>query len=143
MSNNDYEDDYDRDVDENPMERGKWISAIIALAGLWLVVEAIWFDLVAANFWNDVVVGGLLILLGGYNYYRRTNDELGSTGASAVSGLLGLWLVVSPWVYGAGFSEVAVVGGVWNDIIIGLIVLVLAAFSVYEARDTDRAVTTG
>lgn len=144
MSDNQYDraDDVDRDVDRNPMERGKWVSAIIALAGLWLVVEALWFDILPANFWNDVVVGGLLIALGSYNFYRRTNEKLGSTAAAAVSALLGLWLVVSPWVYGDGAVNLATVGGFWNDIIVGLIVFALGAYSVYETRDTDVATTT-
>lgn len=143
MSNEYDTAEYD-EVDENPGERGKWVSAIIGLAGVWLLIESVWFELLAANFWNDVVVGVLLVALGGYNYYRRSNDELASTAAAAVSALLGLWLVVSPWVYGVdvGTFEVATAAGFWNDVIVGLVVLVAGAYSVYESRDRDVAVAT-
>lgn len=143
MSNEYDTTEYD-EVDENPGERGKWISGIIGLAGVWLLIEAFWFELLPANFWNDVVVGVLLIALGGYNYYRRSNEELANTAAAALSALLGLWLVVSPWVYGVeiGGAELATQMGFWNDVVVGLIVLVLGAYSVYEARDRDVAVAT-
>lgn len=144
MSNEYDSTEYD-EVDENPAERGKWVSGLIGLAGVWLLIESFWFGLVPANFWNDVVVGVLLIALGGYNYYRRSNEELASTAAAALAALLGLWLVVSPWVYGAeiGTVEFVTAAGFWNDVVVGLVVLVLGAYSVYEARDRDVSVAAG
>ena len=127
-------------AETNPGERGKWVSALIALAGVWLLAEPFLFGVVAANFWNDVVLGALLVALGGYNYYRRTNGRTASTGASALAALLGLWLVVSPWVYGAGATVNP--AGFWNDVVIGLVVLALGAYSVYEAREHDVATPT-
>lgn len=137
------DEEYETDYDTNPGEHGKWVSAIIALAGLWLVIEPFLFGVLAGNLWNDVIVGVLLIALGGYNYYRRANEELGSAAAAGLAALLGLWLIVSPWVYGAEIGTVNVTTelGFWNDVIVGLIVLVLGAYSVYEARDVDVATT--
>lgn len=131
----------------NPTERGKWISALVALIGLWLVVEAFVFELAAAQVWNDVLVGALLLVLGGYNFYRRSDEELGSAAAAAIAGLLGAWLVLSPFIFGveAGLTETVNEAAFWNDVILGLIVLVLGAYSAYEIRDNRReaeAVTT-
>jgi hypothetical protein len=130
------------DYDRNTNEEDRWASAIIALAGIWLLIEPFLLDpIIAGNRWNDIIVGLLLLALGGYNYYRRTNDRLGSTAAAGLAALIGLWLLVAPWVYGidAGGGEIVTELGFWNDVIVGLVVLALGVFSVHETRDTDVA----
>ncbi len=120
---------------------GKWVSALVAVAGLWLVVQALVFGLVPANFWNDVVVGLVLIALGGYNYSERAGNRTANTAATTLVALLGLWLVAAPFVYSAeaGFSQL----GFWNDVLVGLLVLVLGAYSTYRARESRTAVPAG
>lgn len=136
-------DERDETTDRNPTERGKWVSALVALAGVWLVGGALLFDALAASFWNGIIVGGALVVLGGYNYYRRSSDELGSTAAATLTALLGLWLVAAPFVYGGGFdaggsfAELTTEAWFWNDIVVGLVVLVLGVYSAYEASDAD------
>lgn len=128
------------EYDENPAEQGKWASALIALAGVWLLVEPFLIaPIVAGNFWNDIVVGALLVVLGGYNYYRRANEDLGNTAVAGLAALLGLWLIVAPWVYGidTGSGEVVTELGFWNDVVVGLVVLALGAYSAYETRTVD------
>lgn len=126
----------------NPGERGKWLSALIALLGLWMVVESLWFDLVAAQVWNDLVVGALLLAVGGYNYARRSDERVGSVGAAGLAVLLGLWLVGSPMMFGAdaGVTEAINDAAFWNDVVVGLLALALGAFSAYAARDQRRRV---
>lgn len=147
MSERTYEDDevtYEADYDRNPRERGKGVSALIALAGVWLVIEAFWLDvLLLGNFWNDVIVGIALVALGGYNYYRRANEELGSAAAAGLAAVLGLWLIISPFVYDVevGAAELTTELGFWNDVIVGFVVLVLGAYSAYEASTTDVTTT--
>ena len=139
----DYEYDGD-DYDPNPTERGKWISAIIALLGVWMILESVLFDIVATQFWNDIIVGALLLAVGGYNYYRRANEEIGSVAAAGVAALLGLWLIAAPFVLGAdaGLTEATNDLAFWNDIVVGLIALGLGAYSAYEARDQREDVRT-
>jgi len=128
-------DDYDR-YDPNPNERGKWVSAAIAVLGLWMVIEPFLFDLVASQFWNDLIVGVFLLAVGGYNYYRQADEELGSVGAAAVAAVIGLWLLVAPFVFGAGSDVIeASVLGFWNDVVVGLLVFALGAYSAYKIRD--------
>ena len=132
------------DYDPNPEEEGKWISGLIALVGLWLVVEAFLFDfLLLGNVWNDAIVGVLLVALGGYNYYRRADEEPGSVAAAGLAALLGLWMVVSPFVYGLGegWTVITTQIGFWNDVIVGLVVLALGVYSAYEARDLNVGTT--
>lgn len=142
---NDYDqrdDDHDqREVDTNPSESGKWISVLVALLGLWLLVQSFVLDPIAGNFWSDVIVGIALVALGGYNYYRRANRELGSVAVGAFVALLGLWLIATPFVLGSTEGTAAVETDLefWNDIVTGLLVFLLGAYSAYEARDTDVA----
>lgn len=127
------------ELERNPGERGKWASLAIAVLGLWLIVEPFLFEILGGNFWNDVIVGVALLAIGAYNYYRRADERLANVGAAAFAALLGLWLIVSPWVYGAEFGAVNVTTevGFWNDVIVGALVLILGAYSAYEARDVD------
>lgn len=129
-------------VDErnpNPDESGKGVSAVIALLGLWMVLQAIVFDVVATQFWNDVAVGGLLFAAGAYNYHRRSNEEIGNVAVAAVAALLGLWLVAAPFMFGAdaGLTETTNDLAFWNDIVVGLLAFALGTYSAYEARE-DR-----
>lgn len=126
-------------LERNPAEHGKWVSLAIAVLGAWLIVEPFLIEVVAGNFWNDVVVGAALVLIGGYNYYRRADERLASVGAAAFAALLGLWMIVSPWAWGVEIGGTNVVSqlGFWNDVVVGALVLILGAYSAYEARDTD------
>jgi drug/metabolite transporter (DMT)-like permease len=120
----------------NPNERGKWLSALIALIGVWMIVEPILFELAAAQLWNDIVVGLLLVAAGGYNYSRQTSEKLGSPGMAGIAAFLGLWLVATPFLFGTGiagdqFTESL---GAWNDFTIGLVTFLLGAYSAYRIR---------
>lgn len=134
--------DRDDDPDPNPRERGKWISALLALLGLWMIAQALWLDLAATQFWNDIAVGALLTAVGGYNYSRRTDEQLASTAVAMIAVLVGLWLIVVPFVFGAdvGLIETTNDIGFWNDIIVGLLAVGLGAYSAYKARDHRRDV---
>lgn len=155
MSNSTYDDDHVDSSDEydtNPGEKGKWISALIALAGLVLIGEALFVDLLLEesaflgieDFWNDLIVGIALTALGGYNYSRRANETLGSAGAAGLAALLGLWLIVSPFVLGirGDIFQTTPELGFWHDVIVGLTVFVLSVYSVYQTRTVDTATPT-
>lgn len=138
--NTDVDDAAESTVDPNPYERGKWLSGIIALLGLWMLLQAFLFDIVASQFWNDAIVGALLLVVGGYNYSRRGSDQIGSVGAAAVAALLGLWLVAAPFLFGADAGATEAVNDLafWNDIIVGLLAFGVGAFSAYAARDQKQ-----
>lgn len=137
----DYDERRDADIDTNPSEAGKWISAVVALLGLWLLVQVFVLEPIAGNLWSDVIVGIGLIALGGYNFYRRSDERLGSAAVGGFVALLGLWLIATPFILGATEGTGAVEMGVefWNDVVVGVVVFLLGAYSAYEARDTDVA----
>ncbi|RDI71930.1 SPW repeat protein [Halopelagius longus] len=147
MSERDVSERTDRtEYDTNPGERGKWTSALIALAGVWMIVEPFVFDVVQSNLLNDVVVGVVLVALGGFNFYRRADEKVGYAAVAAAAALVGLWLIASPFVYGRTVpTGVAPELGFWNDVVVGLLVAASGAYSAYEARETtsdsDRRAT--
>jgi hypothetical protein len=140
------------EYDTNPGEQGKWISAIIALAGLWLIGEAIFVDFLLEesvalgieDFWNDLVVGIGLLALGAYNYSRRANEKLGSAGAAGLAALLGLWLIVSPFALGIEVNAMEFMSelGFYHDVVIGLLVFGLGVYSAYETSTVDTGTPT-
>lgn len=139
-----YEADEDQ-LERNPGGHGKWVSGLVALVGVWVLAAPFLLAVeTAAHLWTDVVVGLLLIALGGYNYYRRRDERLASVGVATFVALLGLWMIVAPFVLGGEFIRVGFEGFAdadpmfWSDVLGGLVVLGLGAYSAYEARDTDH-----
>ncbi|WP_435175795.1 SPW repeat domain-containing protein [Halorussus sp. AFM4] len=147
VADSDY-NDYDEALDENPDEEGKWTAGLNVLLGLWLIVAPfvwdavvagdIWADGVfggalAANPWNDMVVGAAIAVLAAYNFYRAANEEAISVGVASLVALLGLWLVVAPFIY-----DTASALSFWNDIVVGALVAILAGYNIYTARDVEE-----
>jgi len=135
--------EYDDDVRTNPRETGKWISALVALIGAWLVVQAYLLDPIAGNFWSDIIVGVALVALGGYNYYRRSDARNGSVAVGGFVALLGLWVIATPFLLGSTEGTAAVQSDIefWNDIAVGTGVFLLGTYSAYAARNRDAART--
>lgn len=113
----------------------KWLAGINGLLGLWLIAAPFIFSAPVGDLWNDVVVGALVAGLAGYNYYREANGQTVSQGSAALNTLLGLWLIVAPFVFG--------VDGVllWNDVIVGAIVTFLAGYN-WGAGNSSTATRT-
>lgn len=59
---------------------------------------------------------------------RDTGDQI--TLASGVNFLAGIWLLLSPWVFGA--AE----GALWNAVIVGIVIAGLAATRLYGRGST-------
>ncbi|MFB6178400.1 MAG: SPW repeat protein [Halorientalis sp.] len=131
MAGNTGEHEVNTDYEPNPSARGEWLSAIIALLGLWMIVAPFLFGPVTTRFWNGIIVGVLLAIVGGYNYARRTSDQLGSVPAALLAALIGLWLAMTPFVFGdsPGFTEPTNSLGAWNEIVVGVLVFALGVYS--------------
>ncbi|ELY90897.1 DMT family transporter [Natrialba taiwanensis] len=131
-----------RDVIEhepNSERRGTWLSASIVLLGAIVIGQAIAVDSATGQRWNAFLTGAALIVAGGYNYARRADRDLGSTGVAALSTIVGVWLVVSPLVMGPNsgrsaateFSMAAMIGS-------GLLVVVIGSYSAVVIRKRRR-----
>jgi len=132
-----------RRTENDPTQGGTWVSAVVGLVGLWLLLESVLFEVVAAQLWNDLVVEALLVAVGAYNYYQQTSGAGRSVGVAAVAALLGLWLVATPFVYGVAAGQIpgTATAGFWNDVVVGPLTLGLGAYSAYRIHDTRGTVT--
>lgn len=112
----------------------KRIAGVNALLGLWLIAAPFWLGAPPIDLWNDVIVGILIAGIAGYNWYRK-DQEVSRSGAG-FNALLGLWLIVGPFLYG--------VSGVllWNDVIVGAIVASLAGYAVAYVGEEDASAGT-
>ncbi|WP_336344674.1 SPW repeat protein [Halalkalicoccus ordinarius] len=110
----------------------QWLSAIVALVGLYLVASPFIFEATETAIWNDRLVGTAIFLLGGYNFYRLSKDQLGRSSIASLAALLGLWALISPYVIEMGSTELA-----RSTVISGLIIAVLSAYSAYANDEAD------
>lgn len=102
------------------------------LAGLWIIFSPWAFGYFDSNGggWNSIIVGIVITVLAASRYLGTYQ----SSWMSWINVLLGLWLVISPWVY--GYSDN--VGALWNSIIFGLIIFALAIWSALASRGTKE-----
>lgn len=113
----------------------RWTSGINAVAGAWLIVAPfiLGYTSIGAALWNDMIVGVAILAMA----LGRVGSPLRNEGLSWMNFALGIWLVFAPWVlsYGqeAGLAADARTAG-WNDLIVGIVVLVLAASSAITSR---------
>ena len=110
----------------------QWLSAIVALSGLYLVASPFIFEATETAMRNNALVGTAIFLLGAYNFYRLSKDRLGSDAIAALATLLGLWALISPYVIEMGSDEL-----VTSTVISGLVVAVLSAYSTYANNNAD------
>ncbi len=109
-------------------DSASYISALTFLAGVWLLLapfalnyaDDAGFD--AAR--NDLVIGVAIALVA----IVRIVAPIRSAALGMVNVALGAWLIIAPFVlaYNEGANALA---ATWNDIVVGVIVLALAATS--------------
>lgn len=128
-------DDSTQIANEERRRRAPMISGIVAVIGAWVGLSVFLYDVGAATFWNNVLVGAVIFLAGVYNSYRLSSDVPLSVGVASLVTLLGIWLLVA-----APLLEM--VGGIfWSTLVSGLLVAGLAGLNAYEAREA-RSVAT-
>lgn len=117
---------------ENVMTKKRWQDQLILLLGLWLFITP-WvfqYPIPSALAWNAFISGAVIAILAAFDLYKTY------FWAVVLNLLLGVWVAVSPWVLQA--AEQRAQGLMWNDVIVGLAVAVLA---LWEMR-TDPELRT-
>jgi hypothetical protein len=98
-----------------------WISTLNAIAGIWLLFapSVVFYRNGTARI-NDVVLG---IVIGVFAVLRAFFPGLWTAWLSWLNALWAVWLIVAPFVLGyAGAPRV-------NDIVVGIVVLILSIWS--------------
>lgn len=131
----DHRDESTRIANEERRRKTSIVSLIVAVLGAWVALSVLVYDVAAATLWNNVLVGAVVFLAAGYNYYRLGNDVPLSVGIAALVALLGIWLIVAPALLGM------TTGPFWSTLVTGLLIAGLAGYNAYDAREA-RSIAT-
>ncbi|MEZ4869293.1 MAG: SPW repeat protein [Caldilineaceae bacterium] len=103
-------------------------SGVNVVLGLWLIISPWIFSYAALNgaLWNSIIVGIIVVVLAGI----RVANVMQYTWLSWINLILGLWIIISPWVY----NYATLTGATWNSVIVGIIIAALSIWSALAAR---------
>ncbi len=113
------------------MRAARGLNWIVALVGLLELIApfVLGFSFVNIAMWNGIVLGVALIILG---LLATRSDHVDSDRTlDIINALLGLWLILSPFIL--GFSTTTVVG-MWTNIVLGIVTIILSLVAVFEYR---------
>ena len=110
----------------------KVLNWIVALCGLWEFgdIAALFtpgFGAIPAFLWNHIIVGMILIIAGAWA--ARTSNVGAAKTMDWIAAVAGLWLVIASFILG----NPILAAGLWNDIIVGVIVLILSVWAALAA----------
>lgn len=106
----------------------KVLNWLIALCGLWQFgdIAAFFvpgFGTVSVFIWNHVVVGFILMFLG--STAALTSNVGMAKKLDWIAAIAGIWLMVARFILGIPEMN----AGLWNDLIVGLIVFILGVWA--------------
>lgn len=107
----------------------KWLAGTNAVLGLWLIAAPFVFGVSDAGLWNAVIIGSLIALASGYNWYLTTQGEEVNRSVAYSVALLGLWVMAVPFVFGVGTAAM------WNDVIVGALMATFGGYNGYVSTE--------
>lgn len=108
----------------------KVVAGVAVLLGLWLIGSSLLLGATSWHLLSNVVAGVFITALAGHAFHRKNQREsVGRTKSAsrfgfAVIGLLGLWVIATPFVFQAEGLLF------WNDIVVGALVALTAVYTV-------------
>ena len=111
------------------MKTAKTLNWIIAATGLWEILAPFIIGYSSATgAMVDAIILGILLL--GFGLWGGLVNSTGTEKAmSWINAVLGLWLVLAPFI----LSYSSVTGAMVNDIIVGVVVVILGAWAAVVA----------
>ncbi|HET7321560.1 MAG TPA: SPW repeat protein [Longimicrobiaceae bacterium] len=100
-------------------------SGINVVLGIWFIISPWAYGyshLHQGSIWNNVIVGLVIAIFAAIRFFSPDS----SIWLSWIVGLLGIWAFASPWIYEYSGNPQRL----WNSIILGILVLALAIWSV-------------
>lgn len=110
----------------------KIASGLNFLAGVYLLIAAWANGANAGARANGIIFGIIVAILAATRFSGATRPW-----ASWVDALIGLWMIISPWVYRYSGTDWK-----WNSIIIGIIMIVLGVWSALAGSAESRGPVT-
>jgi hypothetical protein len=107
-------------------------SGINLLIGLWLIISPFALQMTQRGTWNNVIFG---IVIAALAATRVTRPSMATQPASLINGAVGVWVLISAFLL-----EFELRDAVWNNVIAGALVLILAYWS-SAASPRDAAPT--
>jgi VIT1/CCC1 family predicted Fe2+/Mn2+ transporter len=116
----------------------KVLNLIIAMRslGVWDIVAPFvpGFGNVMAFVWNHIIVGLLLMIAGAWA--ALTSNVSAAKIMDWIAAIAGVWLIIAPFILGT--PDIA--AGLWNDIIVGVIVFIRAVWAALQSPGQRIAV---
>jgi hypothetical protein len=105
------------------------------ILGLWLIIApfVLGFNSMMGAMWNSIIFGVIVLALAVVGEYN-----VSETWSRWINAVIGLWIVVSPFFM--GFASDA--GLMWNNIIVGLLIIIFSGWSISMASRGSRMMTT-
>lgn len=121
---------------ERPNSQVQTATGLNILAGIWLLISPfIVSGFGSTSTANNVVCGIVIGLIATTRWVAMPDTPV----PSWMNAILGLWVLVSPWLL--GFSTR--MGPTWNNVILGIIVVCLAVWAAVVTTRTMRPRYTG
>lgn len=117
------------------MKTAKSLNGLVAVVGLWEVLAPfiLGYSAITIAMWNALIVGVLLIVLAVWAMLSE-HDRLDQN-LDWIIAVLGMWLASAPPALLYSATAIAL----WNDLIVGIIVIVLA---LWAATTFDKPATS-
>lgn len=113
----------------------KWTSGVNLALGLWLIVApfVLGYSALFGPLWNEIICGVIIAVLASIRLASPAHAEW----ASWINAGTGVWLIIAPFLF-----EPWAVSSMWNEVIVGAVVAILAAASGAAARRARVVPTT-
>jgi hypothetical protein len=111
------------------MKTIKTLSWLVVLVGAWEVIApfVLGYTMATGALWDAIILGiGLIIFAG---WAALSNEISTIRGLNWINVILGVWLILAPFII--GYTSFA--AALWNDIIVGIVAVVLAGWAAIEA----------
>lgn len=110
------------------MGQVKVASGLNFIAGLYLLISAWANGATPGSTANGIIFGIIVAILAATRFSGATGPW-----ASWLDALIGVWMIISPWVYGyAGQAWM------WNSIVVGIIMIVLGVWSALASNSAHE-----
>jgi hypothetical protein len=103
-------------------------SGLNFLAGIRLIISPWIYGSIynAGSAWNNIIVGIIIAVFAAIRFFSPRS----AVALSWLNALLGIWMILSPWIYGYAANTARL----WNSVIFGIIVVILAVWSASATR---------